>query len=221
MASGGTQRSTRVVADEHGWRLVLPAGWASISTSAEQRDADVKRLLDRRFAGTARDELIRLRIDLDQRLKADVARAGEAGATQVMALVDPVDGLPVSATLVVAELTTTDDGFEDALARALRGDAGVLEVGAVEVAGRSAVRRRRRLLEGLEPDAPEEQRLWHTHLDYVIAVGDDTVLVLTFVTSTDPLADPLVAVFDSMAQSLHRADEPGAGALAWETTPIS
>ncbi|MGJ9421829.1 hypothetical protein [Aeromicrobium sp. CF3.5] len=80
-------------------------------------------MLDRQFTGRARDELITLRVELDRRLRRDLARAAEAGATQIHALVDPIAGLPISATLVVAQLFTGPDGAIDAQVRSLLGAA--------------------------------------------------------------------------------------------------
>jgi hypothetical protein len=204
--------STRTVQAPDGWKIVVPAGWATLSTDPGRRNSEITRLLDRQFAGTARDELVSVRIEADRRLKQDLARAAENGVTQVHALVDPVAGLPVSATLLVAQLYVgTDHDLSQQLGRLLGDAEGVLEVGERTLGGVPAMRRRRRALEPSSeaPDAPE---LWHTHLDYMVQISLDDLLVLSFVTSTDPLADELVFVFDSIAETLHRGD----GELEWD-----
>lgn len=202
---------TRTVRAPDGWRLVIPAGWATLSTDAGHRNAHIKRLLDRQFEGAARDELIKVRVDVDRKLKRDLARAAENGVTQVHALVEPIGGLPVSATLLVAQLYIGSDREVTAGLKRLLGDAvGVLDVEELTIGGVPAMRRRRRALEpaGDEPDAPE---IWHTHLDYMVQISLDDLLVLSFVTSTDPLADELTFVFDSIAETLHQGDS----ALEW------
>ncbi|MCX6406046.1 MAG: hypothetical protein NTV28_03905 [Propionibacteriales bacterium] len=211
----------RVVSAPGAWRIVLPAGWITLSTDHARREADIKRLLDRQFRRTARDELIQVRIEADRRLRADVSRAAENGVTQIHGLADPVRGLPVSATLLVAQLFTGDGStLGPQLATLLGAAEGVTENSATELAGRTALRRVRKVEEPADPDTPGSPLIWHTHVDYLVQADLDRVLVLSFVTSTDPLADPLVALFDSIAETLHVADEDGAGALAWEPEPL-
>lgn len=212
----------RTVSGPDAWRLVLPAGWVTLSTDHARRDTDIKRLLDRQFRRTARDELIQVRIEADRRLRADVARASENGVTQIHALADPVRGLPVSATLLVAQLFTGDGATLGPQLTGLVGAAeGVEHNGPTTLAGRQALRRVRRAEEPVDPSTPDSPRIWHTHVDYLVQADADRVLVLSFVTSTDPLAEPLVALFDSIAGTLHVADEEGAGDLAWEPAPLT
>lgn len=211
----------RSVAGPGRWRLILPAGWITLSTDHARREADIKRLLDRQFRRTARDELIQVRIDAERRLKADVSRAAENGVTQIHGLADPIRGLPVSATLLVAQLFTGDGtALGPQLATLLGAAEGVTENSTTELAGRTALRRVRRVEEPADPQTPTSPLIWHTHVDYLVQADADRVLVLSFVTSTDPLAEPLVALFDSIAETLHLADEDGAGALAWEPEPL-
>ncbi len=207
-------KQARSVAAPGSWRLLVPAGWATLTTEPGRRDQAIKNLLDRQFRGTARDELIQVRVDIDRRLRADLARAAERGVTQMHALVEPTNGLPVSATLLVSQLFVGLDEETDArLASLLGSDAGVDEVGRVEVGGAAGLRRRRRVE---EPSGPEDDAtlIWHTHVDYVLEADPDHLLVLNFVTSTDPLADELVAVFDGIAETLHT----GEAGLEWEPT---
>ncbi|KAA1373003.1 hypothetical protein [Aeromicrobium fastidiosum] len=207
-----TSETRTVNGPEGAWRLLVPSGWATLSTDPGLRNGQIKRLLDRQFEGTARDELIQVRIEADRRLKADLARAAENGVTQLHALMEPIAGLPVSATLLVAQLYIGSDREVAKDLRRLLGDAtGVLEVDELVLAGVPATRRRRRVLEplGEEPGSPE---MWHTHIDYMVQISLDDLLVLSFVTSTDPLADELTFVFDSIAATLHQGD----GDLQWQ-----
>lgn len=202
----------RTISAPGAYRLVLPSGWFTLDTDPNVRERDITRLLDRQFRGTPRDELITLRIELDQRLRRDVARAAERGATQIHALVDPLAGLPITATLVVAQLFAGPDGSLDAQLKSLLGEAvGVMENDAVEVAGLPALRRVRRAEEPVTEDegAPV---LWHTHVDYVVQADPDRLLALSFVTSTDEVSEPMILVFDMIAATLHR---DGDGALTW------
>jgi len=207
----------RTVSAPGSYRLVLPSGWFTLDTDPNVRERDITRLLDRQFRGTARDELIQLRIELDQRLRRDVARAAERGVTQVHALVDPLAGLPISATLVVAQLFAGTDGALDAQLRSLLGEAtGVVENDAVTVADLPALRRVRRAEEPVSDDegAPV---VWHTHVDYAVQADPDRLLVLSFVTSTDEVAEAMILVFDMIAATLHR---DGDGALTWASPSL-
>ncbi|KAA1378296.1 hypothetical protein [Aeromicrobium fastidiosum] len=211
----GTQR---VVAAPGAYRLVLPSGWFTISADPSRRDKDITRLMDRQFTGTARDELIGLRVELDRRLRRDVARAAERGTTQIHALVDPLLGLPISATLVVAQLFAGPAGALDLQVLELLGDAeGVLENDAVRIAGVDALRRVRRAEAPLTEDegAP---LVWHTHVDYVVQADADRLLVLSFVTSTDEVAEAMVVVFDKIAATLHL---DGDGDLTWSAPSLT
>jgi hypothetical protein len=204
----------RTVQAPAGWKLVIPAGWATLSTDPNVRNGQIKRLLDRQFAGTARDELIQVRVEADRQLKQDLARAAENGVTQMHALVDPIVKLPISATLLVAQLYVGSDRDLVGSLSSLLGEAqGVLEVDNLTLGGVPATRRRRRALEkmGEEPEAPEA---WHTHVDYMIQISMDDLLVLSFVTSTDALSDQLTFVFDSIAATLHQGDS----GLEWQPT---
>lgn len=204
----------RTVQAPAGWKLVIPAGWATLSTDPNVRNDQIKRLLDRQFEGTARDELIHVRVEADRRLKQDLARAAENGVTQMHALIDPIVKLPISATLLVAQLYVgSDREVVDGLAKLLGQAEGVLEVENLTLGGVPATRRRRRALEpsGEEPGSPE---IWHTHVDYMIQISMDDLLVLSFVTSTDALSDQLTFVFDSIAATLHQGDS----GLEWEPT---
>jgi hypothetical protein len=203
---------TRTVQAPAGWKIIIPAGWATLSTDPNVRNDQIKRLLDRQFAGAARDELISVRVEVDRRLKQDLARAAENGVTQIHALVDPVVKLPISATLLVAQLYVGSDREVSAGLTRLLGEAeGVLEIEQLSLGGVPATRRRRRALEapGEEPDSPE---IWHTHVDYLIQISLDDLLVLSFVTSTDALAEQLTFVFDAIAATLHQGDS----SLEWD-----
>lgn len=187
------------------WDLLIPAGWASLPTSVAGRQAAIRRVTDRMMRGQARDQLVRARIEIERSLLSQLESARQQGASVVHALVEPIAGMPVSASLSVAELTIThgEDVTEGVLGMLGRND-GVVEHGPVEIGGCPAIRRRRRhRVPEVEDD--EGAELWATTLDVVVKVAPDTLLVLTFVTTTDPVADALVAVFDAIAASLRRA----------------
>lgn len=184
------------------WALLLPPGWVSLPVEAEAARPAVRALLDRALAGLPRDRVAPLRIQLDRELRADLRRAREHGAVEVHTQVQLVRGLPVSAALTVSLLPLEQgpDAPLGGLVAAVLGDAGdVVEVGEQVLAGLPALRRRRRWPEPV----PGGAQVWSTGVDWLLALpGEDAVLVLSFATTTDPVADALVELFDALAGTL-------------------
>jgi hypothetical protein len=207
-----SDRPDRTVAAPGAWRFVLPRGWVGLPTEASRRDAAVAALLDRQFRGTARDELISVRIDIDRRLKADLAKAADAGATHVYALVEPMAGVFITTSVAVAQVRVGADDVNEQMSALLGAAEGVLESGYVELPNLSGIRRRRRAQEAL-PDLPDAPPLWTTHVDYVLESAPALLLLLLFVTTSDEHADVLVELFDAVAATLH---VEGDGDMAWE-----
>jgi hypothetical protein len=197
-------RATRATAT---WMLLLPPGWVSIPTDPEQARAAVRRAADTAMRGAPRDELIQVRIEIERSLLESVEQARRQGAAAVHTLVEPIRGVPVTASLIVTELSLGLGGSDGEAARELQrafaDSVGVVDNAPVSVAGLDGVRRRRRLLRPLHPDAPDVQA-WETHLEYVLAVGPDDMLLLNYVTVTDEIADQLVLLFDAITETLHR-----------------
>jgi hypothetical protein len=184
------------------WTLLLPPGWISLPTVAERANPAIHGVVDAAMRGKPRDELVSVRIELERALSEQVAQARQQGVDSVHALVQPIAGVPVSASLLVAELTVLDQDQVMAAVQGMFGDIdGVVETGPFEVAGFPALRRVRRNLRSLDAAAQEEP-VWHTNVDYVVETGPDELLVLIFATSHDPLAPQLVKMFDAMAQTL-------------------
>lgn len=198
MSGTGT---TAAVGDR--WRLLLPGGWTSLPTAPGEAERAIRRTVDRVLRGKPRDELVGFRVEVERGLRDLVERSREQGANRVHLLLEPVAGVPVSASLVVAELTHTDDAaLAEAVEVVLGGGEGVVQSGQVVVGEWPALRRVRRSLQSLAPEQVEPT--WHTHVDYAVEVGAGELLLLVFATSTDALARPLVAMFDAVAATLHR-----------------
>lgn len=204
--------TSRSLVMDSGWKIILPPGWITLPTSASRRDAAIRSFVDAQMRGRARDELIRERIELERRLREDLSRAALAGVTQVHSLVEPVAGVPVTASLLVADIVVHAGDDISAQIAALTGpDDSVVEVGEVALADAMALRRHRRHVGplGEDPDAPD---LWQTQVEYLVEAASDRILVLIFSTVTDLVAADLVALFDAMAATLHRT---GTGDVAW------
>lgn len=170
------------------WRLLLPPGWASLRARDLADEAP-------------RSPALALLAD-HLRAAADPAADPAAGTCSVHVLRDGlpgVEGVDVTAALVVSQ----PPGPAPEGAEALLGPAvGVLESGPVAIAGLTGVRRRRRVLivEG------EAAGGWATHLEVLLLDREQRPLLLLFTTVSDDVAGELVALFDAIAGSLHRAE---------------
>ncbi|MBE7324228.1 hypothetical protein IEQ44_06150 [Nocardioides sp. Y6] len=191
------------------WQIMLPPGWVTVPTDPEKSRAAVHAVGARLVRDKHRDELVKARIEVEQTLMAQVEQARKQGAAAVHSLVEPIRGVPVSASLVVTELTLpTDEEMKSGLAQVFGNAVGVLENEQVEIAGLHGLRRRRRAPMELPEGTPADMEAWETHLDYVLATGPDDYLLLNYATVTDPIADELVVLFDAITSTLHRTETP-------------
>jgi hypothetical protein len=117
-------------------------------------------------------------------------------------------GIPLSASLLVSRLYENFDGL-DAVA-ALTGS-GAVELVKLPAGGQAARRQRRQ-------QTKESRRLGSefedTIVDYFVPVPDrDEVLMMTFSTPLEPIADAMVGLFDAVAGTLRwqRRDEEKEG----------
>lgn len=184
------------------WVLLLPPGWVRMPTAAAAGRRAVAAMLDRRLRHLPRDQIAGGRRRLEQELRQQLAAARASGASEVYAQVDLVHGMPVSAGLTVGRLQVGGD--DESLMKgltALLGAAGdVVACEPATVGGVPALRRRRRFLRAVADGTPA---LPQTAVDWVVPLPDsDDVLVLAFATSTEQIADALVALFDAIAMSL-------------------
>jgi len=185
-----------------GWSLLLPPGWWHIPLD-ERRHQSIAALLDRRLASLPRDRVATLRRELEGELTRLVERAVANDAVEMYLNVDLLHGVPVAASCLV---TVVPVGFGPALpateVAALMGDQPGDEVGVLEVAGAPAARVRRR-----EPitdtDGLSTGQLAVTRLQVYVPVPNTTeMLLLSFSTPMDPVADAMVTLFDAVAGSL-------------------
>ncbi|MGH3773333.1 MAG: hypothetical protein ACRDRW_18380 [Pseudonocardiaceae bacterium] len=185
-----------------GWSLLLPPGWWHIPLY-ERRGQSITALLDHRLASLPRDRVAALRRELDGELTRQVERAVVSGAVEMYLSVDLMRGLPVAASCLV---TVVPAGAATALPAAelaaLLGERPGDEVGVLEVAGAPAARVRRRE-PVTEADGLSTGELAVTRLQVYVPVPNTAEMVLlSFSTPMDPIADAMVALFDAIAGSL-------------------
>jgi hypothetical protein len=195
----------RAVEAACGWRVLLPPGWVTLPTEPEAARATIGRLLDRALAGKPRDELIHMRVELDRSLRRQAEEAARAGARFVHALCEPIRGLPVSASMIAVPVATGDpDELAGVLTAVLGGDPSVVDNDLVELGDDlPALRRVRRERVTLGEGAAATEHT-ATHVDFVVPVAGDAVLIMAFSTTTEPIHQELIALFDAIATTLHR-----------------
>lgn len=194
-----------------GWNVLLPPGWVTLPTEPEASRRAIAGLLDSFLDGRSRDELIDARVELDRMLRRQAADAAKAGASHVHALMRPIRGLPVSASMMAVPVPTIDpDAVASAISTVLGSGEGVIENGHTELSsGLPALRRVRQERTALDGTAggPTVVGTW---VDYVIPVADNTLLVMVLGTTSEQVHRELVFLFDAIVDSLHPAPERAA-----------
>jgi hypothetical protein len=186
-----------------GWSLLLPPGWWHLPLD-ERRGQSITALLDRQLASLLRDRVATLRRELERELTRLVERAVANGAVEMYLCVDLMRGLPVAASCLVTVVPTgAATELPAAELAAMMGQQEGDEVGVLEVAGAPAARVRRR--EAVtDADGLLSGELAVTRLQVYVPVPHTTqILLLSFSTPVDPLADAMVALFDAITASLH------------------
>ncbi len=184
-----------------GWSLILPPGWWHVPLD-ERRGQSLTALLDRQLASLPRDRVARLRREVEAELTRMAERAVANGAVDLYLNIDLVRGLPVAATCLVTVVPTgVGAALPPAELAAIMGDRPDDEVGVLEVAGAPAARVRRR--EPVDEAGISTGELPVTRLQVYVPVPNKAeMLLLSFSTPIDPIADAMVTLFDAIAGSL-------------------
>lgn len=188
------------VASGWAWALLLPPGWTYLPTDRAAGRAAVARLLDRKLRTLPRDAIATWRRELEREMDRQLSTAADNGASAVYLLVEPVGGVTVTASLTVATLPFDAESLGEGLTATFGTAGDVLESGLTTAGGQPALRRRRLVVSRLTPGGP---RVPSTAVDWVVPLPDgDEALTLTFTTSTVPLFEALVGLFDALADTL-------------------
>ncbi|MEU0968431.1 hypothetical protein ABZ357_24435 [Streptomyces sp. NPDC005917] len=184
--------------------LITPDDWYRIPLQPpDRREASISALIRRQFAGVDDQPVLRRKAE-DQLRSAAEAGVERGGLVLYLSFLE-AGGIPLSASLLVSHLHEKFDSL-DAVA-ALSGS-GEVEPVTLPAAGRAARLLRR--------DRTKESRrlgseFQDTIVEYFIPVPDrDDVLMLTFSTPLEPIADAVVELFDAVAATLrwrHRGEE--------------
>lgn len=184
---------------------MLPPGWVHIPVQDATVGA-IDRLLAHRFAHVGRDQAAPLRRALRVDLLALADDARRTGALDLYLLLDSPGDLPVDASLLVTLLASPPNGAEapSDLLPFLEGPDTTATVVQLRFAG-AALRTQSRC------PTREGQALpigtASTRVQYLIETPDRSArLLLTFTTTTEPVTDQLVTLFDAMAGTLGFTD---------------
>lgn len=195
--------SSAVVPD---YQLMMPPGWVQIPLGGVE-DAGTESAVDRAvatgFAKVGRDQAAPLRRTLRQELLALAADARRGGGLDLYLLVESPGELPVDAALVVTEVPAGPGGAVADPAHLLAdlggrdATASVVELRFAGPALRLETRRASRQNDPFPLPGPS------IRIQYLVAVpGGGRQLLLTFTTTTAPVADALVTLFDAIAATL-------------------
>lgn len=173
--------------------LLLPPGWVRLPLDGREHERVVALVNDKvqELPPQAREGLRRT---MTRDVLASLEKARAAGGVDVFLSVAESQGLPIAASCLVTFLNTRDELPLQGLLEEFAAD----QVSLVTVAGARAVRRRY-----LEESESGDVVLQTTLVDYFVPLPASTgLLVLSFGTSLEPLAEALVQLFDAMAESL-------------------
>jgi hypothetical protein len=181
---------------ENVFGLITPEDWYRIPLQPlERREASVSALMKRQFAGVDDQPVLRRQSE-EQLLGAAEAGADRGGVVLYLSFLEAA-GIPLSASLLISQLHQRFDSLDAVAALAGKGEVTPVRLPA---AGRAARRRR-------SERTRESRRLGtefeDTIVEYFVPVPDrDEVLMLTFSTPLEPIADAMVELFDAVAGTL-------------------
>lgn len=182
------------------YRLAVPDGWERIALDPAHWGRRIDRLVAASFRGV--DNQPQLRRQLAEQLKERAAAAHRNGGVELYLSLASVGGIPLPAGLVVTVIAPEPGSALPDLHRIgiARGAEGA-DVSMVDLPAGPALRHRyREVQDGSDPSG---NTLPVTHLDFEIAVPNSPLhLLLSFSTSMEPLAGPLVELFDVMATTV-------------------
>ncbi|MGW1213450.1 hypothetical protein ACWD5F_27900 [Streptomyces sp. NPDC002499] len=176
--------------------LITPGDWYRIPLRPrERREASMSALVKRQFAGVDDQPVLRRKVEEQLRGTAE-AGVGQGGVVLYLSFLE-AGGIPLSASLLVSHLHQRFDSLDAVAALAGTGEVGVVTL---PEAGRAArLLRRQRTKQARKLGSEFED----TVVEYFVPVPDrDEVLMLTFSTPLEPIADAMVGLFDAVAETL-------------------
>jgi hypothetical protein len=183
------------------YTLIVPDGWFQLKLDPEVRDRGIIALADLQFRGI--DNAPHLKEQFMRELQKKAKESYKIGGIELYLSILTVGPLPLASSLLVAmpppgmNAASATPHQMAGLLTEKGGDARVVELPAAGI----AVRELRK-----EEPSPEEQlgnTLPTTTVMYHVPIPASSAwLAMTFSTPMDPLADPMVELFDTVAGTL-------------------
>jgi hypothetical protein len=185
--AAGTAADADNSAAPRDFAMMLPPGWVRIPIDGRE-GARATALATAKVSSLPEPQRSAVRERLVRLIKAGLRQAKQAGGVDVLMSLTEWDGTPIAASCLVSYVNQGTPVPLDMLADDLAAQGGNASL--VEIAGRPAVRH-------LHSDPPI------TRLDYMMAMrGKPGLLTFAFSTPMEPLAEPLVVLFDAMMETL-------------------
>jgi hypothetical protein len=171
----------------HDFTVLLPPGWIRIPLDGRE-GARASALATAKVSVLPEPQRSEEKQRLLQLLRVSLRKAREAGGVDIMLSLAERHGIPLAASCLVSYVEREDQVPMDKLLAEIAKEDG--EVTGVSIAGCPAVRRR--YMEGPV-----------TMVDYLLPMpGKKGLLTLAFATPLEQLAEPLVLLFNAIAESL-------------------
>jgi hypothetical protein len=189
-----------------GWSLLLPDTWSRIRLAKDRRE-QVSALVERAFATVSRDQAVTLRRSLAKELVITADEAFREGGRELYLLTEVRRGMPLAASCVVTVVPQPiPEGVgPEVLSNIFAADQPGSEPAVVEAAGElvPAVRRSEPKRFRSEVPGTGNPVITFTGLDVFVPFPDRSqILLLTFRTPMDQVADPMLLLFEAIAGSL-------------------
>jgi hypothetical protein len=196
-AANGAPRTPRDFA------VLLPPGWVRIKLDGSE-PVVLARLVAAKVATVDPAQREEARALLTRSLGSALRDARAAGGLDVLISVAESHGVPIAASCLITYLDKDGDKVPlDGLLMDLAARGG--QVTGTEIAGGPAIRHRCEVRppDGSLPDDQEPVSTRVTMVDFFLPLpGRPGLLVLSFSTPVEPLAEALVMLFDAIAESL-------------------
>ncbi|GAB3271600.1 hypothetical protein GCM10027456_59530 [Kineosporia babensis] len=193
-----------------GWSLMVPTTWSRIRL-ARDRQEQVAALIGRAFATVSRDQGAGLRREMERELLTLADQAHDRGAVEFYLLSDVMRGLPLAASCVVTVLPESLPANVDPeiLARVLV-QGPEAEPRTVSIDGQDVPALKVSQVQYFPAEKPGEPqpRATVSGLDVYAPFPDRSqILLLSFRTPVDVVADPMLFLFEAIAGSLRWREE--------------
>lgn len=181
------------------YRLAVPDGWDRIVLDPERIDGQVERVVDRVTRG--RDDIPHLKAQLHEAIKNQALLAWSNGGMELYLANQQVGDVTLSGALVTTYIAPKDGPLPTLVQHGTNLAKQGADVAMVDLAVGPALRHRYRELP--DPAAQYGNKLPITHLDYTLEVpNSDAQMLMSFSTPVEPLANEMVVLFDTIAQTI-------------------